>query len=155
MVKLWIIAETVSAVDYFYHGLYRLSWPLPAVFFHRCLPWCSRPHPLLRWHLCSPQFLGFLCLLRTPHYLPQPGVLDLLVSGKPGCANGITPQMRFTASSFAIQSSYLAACAGKWDRVKGTRANLNILKNYTNKTCCEVKDFPLTKLCSFVCRGIS
>lgn len=115
--RQWIIAWTVRAVKRSYHGLYRLSGPLPAVFLHRHLPRCSGPHPLLRGHLRSHQLLGFLRLLWTPHHLPQPGVLDLLVSGKPGGATGrVTPQMRLAASSFAEQRPFLTTGTEKWNR---------------------------------------
>ncbi len=138
LVKLWIIAETISTVNYSYHGLYCLSRPLPAVFLHRPPPGCSRPRTLLRRDLCSPQLLGFLRLLRTPHYLLQPGVLDLLVPGKPGGVNGgVTPQMRSMASSFAAQSGFLAAGAGKWNQSYIYRCRYSHVKPYTIKTCCE------------------
>lgn len=152
LVMLWRIAEPESAFNYSYHGLYCLSRPLPAVFLHCHLPGCSRPHPLLHRGLRSLPLLGFLGLFRTPYYLPQPGVLDLLVSGKPGSTSGgDTSQMSFTACSPSALS-FLATGAGKWDQSYRCRCRSSLLKRYTIKTCCEVADCPLTKLCSFLWR---
>lgn len=51
----------------------------------------GRTSSLTHWDFCTHQFLGLVCPVWTDHYLPQPGVLDLLVPGEPDGAVSRTP----------------------------------------------------------------
>lgn len=88
--RWWVTEQSTSS----YHGLYTLSGPMPAVLLHRHLHGRGGPHLVLRGHLRSRQLLGFLSPHRTSLDLHEPGVLDLLVSGKPRDEWRDTPQMR-------------------------------------------------------------
>lgn len=80
----FLSSPSVLYVYFFLSSLLDAAW----CFSLLLSPGCSRLCPLLLWHFHSPRLLGFLCLLWATSHVPQPGVVDLLVSWKPRGTSG-------------------------------------------------------------------